>query len=131
MVDNPVPPHCPITGATCPEDGEQEADDEPSLGFLERHASLYGASRDGSGNQERICDGLHRDLEHKHEGAEPDEDGEPSLGSLDDQGSQEAWSAGDHDRTDAECDPAESGVGDRDGLDEQVPFRDWQNVGMV
>jgi len=32
-------------------------------------------------------------------------------------------------------DPAEeseaSGIGDQDGLDEQVPFRDWQMVGMV
>jgi hypothetical protein len=24
-----------------------------------------------------------------------------------------------------------SGVADQDGLDEQVPFRDWQGVGMV
>jgi hypothetical protein len=24
-----------------------------------------------------------------------------------------------------------SGIADRDGLDEQVPFRDWQRVGMV
>jgi hypothetical protein len=34
-----------------------------------------------------------------------------------------------------ESDPAElsevSGIGDQDGLDEQVPFRDWQGVGMV
>jgi hypothetical protein len=34
-----------------------------------------------------------------------------------------------------DSDPAEeseaSGIGDQDGLDEQVPFRDWQNVGMV
>jgi hypothetical protein len=34
-----------------------------------------------------------------------------------------------------DSDPAEeseaSGIADQDGLDEQVPFRDWQNVGMV
>jgi hypothetical protein len=30
-----------------------------------------------------------------------------------------------------EQDDAESGIADQDGLDEQVPFRDWQNVGMV
>jgi hypothetical protein len=30
-----------------------------------------------------------------------------------------------------EHDDAESGIGDQDGLDEQVPFRDWQMVGMV
>lgn len=39
------------------------------------------------------------------------------------------------DADDEESDPAElseeSGIGDQDGLDEQVPFRDWQNVGMV
>ena len=34
--------------------------------------------------------------------------------------------------TDAELDDADlSGIGDQDGLDEQVPFRDWQMVGMV
>jgi hypothetical protein len=34
--------------------------------------------------------------------------------------------------TDAELDDADlSGIGDQDGLDEQVPFRDWQGVGMV
>jgi hypothetical protein len=34
--------------------------------------------------------------------------------------------------TDAEEDGAElSGIADQDGLDEQVPFRDWQMVGMV
>jgi hypothetical protein len=32
---------------------------------------------------------------------------------------------------DLEEDLSESGIGDQDGLDEQVPFRDWQNVGMV
>jgi hypothetical protein len=34
-----------------------------------------------------------------------------------------------------DSDPAEeseaSGIADQDGLDEQVPFRDWQMVGMV
>ena len=38
------------------------------------------------------------------------------------------------DRTEPDPDLEESepsGIGDQDGLDEQVPFRDWQNVGMV
>jgi hypothetical protein len=39
------------------------------------------------------------------------------------------WAAGS--RCDLEQDEAESGIADQDGLDEQVPFRDWQNVGMV
>ena len=30
-----------------------------------------------------------------------------------------------------EQDDGESGIADQDGLDEQVPFRDWQGVGMV
>jgi hypothetical protein len=30
-----------------------------------------------------------------------------------------------------ELEPDDSGIGDQDGLDEQVPFRDWQMVGMV
>jgi hypothetical protein len=79
-------------------------------------------------------------------------DAEPSLGSFDRMVNQEkswrtidrnpdvyGWSAGtDYELDDCDhedSDPAEeseaSGIGDQDGLDEQVPFRDWQNVGMV
>ena len=55
---------------------------------------------------------------------------EPSLGSVGDvHFNQERWAAGS--RCDLEQDDAESGIADQDGLDEQVPFRDWQNVGMV
>jgi hypothetical protein len=38
------------------------------------------------------------------------------------------------DRTEPDPDLEESeasGIADQEGLDEQVPFRDWQNVGMV
>jgi hypothetical protein len=42
---------------------------------------------------------------------------------------QELWAIGS--RRDLEFDGAESGIGDQDGLDEQIPFRDWQGVGMV
>jgi hypothetical protein len=42
---------------------------------------------------------------------------------------QTQWAAGG--RRDLELDGAESGIADQDGLDEQVPFRDWQRVGMV
>jgi hypothetical protein len=38
------------------------------------------------------------------------------------------------DRTEPDQDLEEfesSGIGDQDGLDEQVPFRDWQLVGMA
>ena len=55
---------------------------------------------------------------------------EPSLGSVGDvHFDQERWATGS--RCDLEQDDGESGIADQDGLDEQVPFRDWQNVGMV
>ena len=52
-------------------------------------------------------------------------------GSLDHNHSQDKWASGD--RRDREQDPAESGIGDRDGLLEQVGAQDWQagNGGMV
>lgn len=67
---------------------EPQEDDEPSLGFLEQHASPHGYGYDRSGNQERLCDGKGRDLEE---------------------------------------DPAESGIADNDGLQEQMGRRDWQS----
>ena len=61
------------------------------------------------------------------EQSEPDE---PSLGAFEGHDDQSiSWKCGN--RSDRELDGAESGIGDPDGLDEQVPFRDWQNVGMV
>jgi len=56
---------------------------------------------------------------------------EPSLGSVSNfaHSNQERWSDGS--RRDLEQDDSESGIADQDGLDEQVPFRDRQNVGMV
>ena len=59
-----------------------------------------------------------------------DPDLEPSLGSMGEQHiNQEVWARGD--RRDLEQDDGETGIADQDGLDEQVPFRDWQHVGMV
>ena len=51
------------------------------------------------------------------------------IAAIDHNHTQEQWAAGG--RRDMEEDPAEAGIGDQDGLDEQVPFRDWQMVGMV
>ena len=55
---------------------------------------------------------------------------EPSLGSV---GAvhidQTGWAGGNS--RDLEQDDSDSGIADQDGLDEQVPFRDWQMVGMV
>jgi hypothetical protein len=73
------------------------------------------------------------DEETDDNGEDNEDDGlsEPSLGSLDHDHhpNQEHWAVGG--RRDLEQDGAESGIGDQDGLDEQVPFRDWQNVRMV
>jgi hypothetical protein len=55
-------------------------------------------------------------------------DDEPALGSLDGQMDQTAWAAGKG--RDLELDPAESGIGDHDGLNEQVGTQDWQ-TGVV
>lgn len=82
----------------------------------------------------------HMELEPEDEGddseiedddpAEHDGLSEPSLGSFEGHDDQRvSWKAGN--RSDRELDAAESGIGDQDGLDEQVPFRDWQGVGMV
>lgn len=86
------------------DDSEQEDDDpaeddgtsEWSLGFLERHPSIYGYGRDGSGTQERLCQGYGGDREDEHNGAEPTEDEEPSLGSSHCHHNQRHWSIGSH-----------------------------------
>jgi hypothetical protein len=59
-----------------------------------------------------------------------DEESDPreaSLGSLDGRTDQTGRAAGNH----LEQDDGETGIVDQDGLDEQVPFRDWMGVGMV
>src|ERR1700730_19051750 len=107
------------------EDNEDADPAEPSLASL------------GLTDQEGWSMGDRRDLEDEHDGAEPSENDEPSLGSFDGlMMDQEVYylvsGAGMGVSTDAELDDADlSGIGDQDGLDEQVPFRDWQNIGMV
>jgi hypothetical protein len=108
--------------ATYENEGD-DSDDEPSLGFIERHCSAYGFGRDFTGNQEHLCVGRGDDLEDEHDGAEPPEDDEPSLG----------WTTSGvlGGISDFERDPAESGIGDADGLLEQIGSQDWQRGGMV
>jgi hypothetical protein len=117
-------------GGTDDREGEPEHDEdgdpaEPSLGSL------------GLTDQRDWSMGDRRDLEDEHDGAEPSEDDEPSLGSfegltMDQEVSFLVGGAGMGVSTDAELDEAEqSGIGDQDGVDEQAPFRDWQNIGMV
>lgn len=55
-------------------------------------------------------------------------DYEPALGSSDQHDDQTAWADGG--RLELELDGAESGIGDADGLLEQVGSQDWQQGGM-
>jgi hypothetical protein len=68
----------------------------------------------------------------EHDGREPDVDSEPSLGSIDPSmcgGDQTRWATGG--RRDLELDHSESGIGDHDGLLEQVGWHDWQHTVMA
>jgi hypothetical protein len=101
------------------DDREDIGDSEPSLGSFDRMMSQEKSYRQILGE---FMPGLDAELDTS--------DHEPALGGLDHNHSQERWATGDH--RDAELDDAESsGIADQDGLDEQVPFRDWQGVGMV
>lgn len=78
--------------------------------------------------EETIDDGPCDDneLDGPENGEDEDSDpAEPSLGSLDAKDDQTAWAAGG--RNDLERDAAESGIGDYDGLMEQVGTQDWQH----
>jgi hypothetical protein len=93
-------------------DLEETADDEPSLGWST------------AGN----CGGVD-DLEAEPEHDEDADPAEPSLGSVGDSHfDQTNWAAGG--RRDLELDGAESGIGDYDGLMEQVGTQDWQQGGQ-
>jgi hypothetical protein len=104
---------------------------EPSLGSIERPCSNYGAGNDRTGDQSLWADGPREDLEEEHDGAEPDEDGEPSLGAFEGHENQNIGWSGETCVVDAEMDHAESGIGDQDGLDKQAPMDDWTHRGMV
>jgi hypothetical protein len=100
---------------------EPDGDDEPSLCGVTVERLIDDSDREADlGSFDRMVDQTKAlrtaDLRHETLGGWPVQDGE-----IDD------------DRE--EDDPAEesepSGIGDHDGLDEQVPFRDWQGVGMV
>jgi hypothetical protein len=99
-------------------DLEETTDNEPSLGW----------STGGLNNGH--CGGID-DLEQEEGNDEPDHCDEPSLGALEGGHHTDQTRWGESNRSDREDDAAESGIGDQDGLDEQVPFRDWQGVGMV
>jgi hypothetical protein len=94
-------------------DLEETADDEPSLGWP------------ATGH----CGGVD-DLEAEPEHDEDGDPAEPSLGSVGDAHfDQTQWASGG--RRDLEQDGAESGIGDQDGMDEQLGPRDWQPIFFV
>ncbi|SHN66551.1 hypothetical protein [Bradyrhizobium erythrophlei] len=113
-----------------PENGEDEESepDEPSLGSL---TSSEWSNQETWGTQPLEMRTVARvDLEDEHDGAEPDEDGEPSLGSLDRQEDQQyAWAPGSC-VVDGEIED-DTGIGDDDGLLEQIGSQDWQKGGMI
>jgi hypothetical protein len=137
--DNP----CDDNELDGPENGEDELSepDEPSLGSIEKSCSLYGPDgHNPTGDQTRWGDSGTKDLEDEHDGAEPPDDAEPSLGSFDrilDQTT--SWdmriddcvfssSDCEQDDCDAEDDDPEeisepSGIADHDGLQEQYSGR--------
>ncbi|MGK7057088.1 hypothetical protein AB4853_11480 [Bradyrhizobium sp. 1050_B9_N1_2] len=95
-----------------------DASDPYVMTELEDECEDEGAQCEGGGGEEGCED----------EGADTN-DREPSLGSLDHHHSQERWAAGG--RRDLELDHAESGIGDLDGLLEQVGTQDWQQGAMA
>jgi hypothetical protein len=97
-------------------DLEETADNEPSLGWT------IGIP------QGAHCGGID-DLEAATEDDENDLCDEPSLGSVGEvHHDQTRWAVGS--RSDLEVDGAESGIGDYDGLMEQVGTQDWQQGGQ-
>jgi hypothetical protein len=101
------------------DDREEGGDTEPSFGGFDRMA-----------NQEKSWRSVGlADLDAELDTA----DDEPSLGSFEyhnpEHQSQERWAAGGS--RDIEQDDAESGVGDDDGLLEQIGTKDWRHGGMV
>ncbi len=100
---------------------ETPEDDEPSLASLDRMADQTKWEAGGNGGE--------IDAELDESDDEDGRPGQPSLGSVGDvHFDQRRWDGG---QRDLEQDGAESSIGDQDGLDEQVPFLDWQGVGML
>ena len=96
-----------------PEDDGDDAEDEPGLGSFDRMADQSKAWRQQSLWAFPVVDG-------EYDAA----DTEPFLGALEGQTDQTGWAVG-H-RGDREQDPAESGIGDPDGVNEQIGRQDWQ-----
>jgi hypothetical protein len=108
-----------------PDDEGDDSEIEPSLGSFDRTMDQSKAWRQSAGE---LCFSI--DAEQDDADNEDSDPAEPSLGSVGDvHFDQERWAHGNS--RDLEQDDGETGIADQDGLDEQVPFRDWQMVGMV
>jgi hypothetical protein len=112
----------PYVATEIEDDGDDEdgGDAEPSLGSFDRMT-----------NQEKSYRETFYAVYSGPDAEQDDADAEPSLGSIGmhAHSDQENWAMGD--RRDVEQDPAESGIGDFDGLAEQLGSQDWQQGGMV
>jgi hypothetical protein len=82
----------------------------------------------------RFLDETDNHMEREPEDEADDAEDEPSLGSLDRPADQTQWAKGSCDDTEHEHDgrePDDSGIGDLDGLLEQVGSEDWRAEAMV
>jgi hypothetical protein len=91
---------------------------EPSLGSSETHPSPYYTTNDASDHQEGWSRGRRDDREEEHDGAEPDVEDEPSLGSVatHEHISQATWSQGDTNELEDQHDGREPDVEDEPSL---------------
>jgi hypothetical protein len=123
------PPTSPRTDRRRDRKLRKEARDEIDrlIGFLGKTNDYVSGELEDS-----IDDNPHDDDEldgPEHAADEQDEPDEPSLGAFEGHEDQSvSWSGNGSDR---ELDGAESGIGDRDGLLEQVGTQDWQGGGMA
>jgi hypothetical protein len=109
-----------------PDDEGDDSDTEPALGSFDRMTDQSKAWRQSAGE---LCFSI--DAEQDDADNEDDGISEPSLGSIGDvHFDQGRWAFGNP--CDLELDDAESsGIGDQDGLLEQVGTQDWQQGAMA
>jgi hypothetical protein len=132
----------PINAPEKPQDSFYLPTDVTPEQLFQAIGRLRNEARDEIDRLIRFLDDTENHMEREPEdegedGAEMEDDDpaeddglrEPSLGSVGDHHvDQTRWAAGD--RRDLELDSAESGIGDYDGLAEQIGSQDWQQGGQ-
>jgi hypothetical protein len=124
-------PHVPATAVTAAPAIYYKTPVTPEEAF-QAIGRLRKEARDEIDRLIRFLDETDNHMEREPEDDPGEDDGlkEPSLGSVTPASAdQTKWASGS--QSDTEQDDGETGIGDQDGLDEQVPCRDWQGVGMV